>query len=275
MQVRKRRFKVLAVLRWADNPKNRVSAFRALQLLPGVGPATAARFYTGFEAGYFSWEGLRTNSSEFDALMLELGNAESPWAGQVGRVREWFEPILEQKYEAAQARAGDLWQLERIAQQFATRERFLTELALDPPQASGDLAGAPHRDEDYLVLSTVHSAKGQEWDAVHVLNVADGNFPSEYATGRAELIEEERRLLYVAMTRARSELSLIAPLRYYVTGQPRRGDAHVYGATSRFLSRAVMQCLQPVAWPEAAEAEAAPAGNSPAIDVASVLRGLW
>ena len=266
---------LLAVLRWADNPKNRVSAFRALQLLPGVGPATAARFYTGFEAGYFSWEGLRTNSSEFDALMLELGNAESPWAGQVGRVREWFEPILEQKYEAAQARAGDLWQLERIAQQFATRERFLTELALDPPQASGDLAGAPHRDEDYLVLSTVHSAKGQEWDAVHVLNVADGNFPSEYATGRAELIEEERRLLYVAMTRAKNELHLIAPLRYYVTGQPRRGDAHVYGATSRFLSRAVMQCLQPVAWPEAAEAEPAPAGNSPAIDVASVLRGLW
>ena len=266
---------LLAVLRWADNPKNRVSAFRALQLLPGVGPATAARFYTGFEAGYFSWEGLRTNSSEFDALMLELGNAESPWAGQVGRVREWFEPILEQKYEAAQARAGDLWQLERIAQQFATRERFLTELALDPPQASGDLAGAPHRDEDYLVLSTVHSAKGQEWDAVHVLNVADGNFPSEYATGRAELIEEERRLLYVAMTRAKNELHLIAPLRYYVTGQPRRGDAHVYGATSRFLSRAVMHCLQPVTWPEAAEAEAAPAGNSPAIDVASVLRGLW
>ena len=172
--------------------------------------------------------------------MMALGNPDTPWPGQVGRAREWFEPILEQKYDSAQARAGDLWQLERVAQQFASRERFLTELALDPPQASGDLAGAPHRDEDYLVLSTVHSAKGQEWDAVHVLNVADGNFPSEYATGRAELIEEERRLLYVAMTRAKSELHLIAPLRYYVTGQPRRGDAHVYGATSRFLTRAVM-----------------------------------
>jgi DNA helicase-2/ATP-dependent DNA helicase PcrA len=266
---------LLAVLRWADNPKNRVSAFRALQLQPGVGPATAARFYTRFEAGAFSWGELKTNSSEFDTLMAELGNAEGPWAGQVGRVREWFEPILEQKYEAAQARAGDLWQLERVAQQFASRERFLTELALDPPQASGDLAGAPYRDEDYLVLSTVHSAKGQEWDAVHVLNVADGNFPSEYATGRAELIEEERRLLYVAMTRARSELHLIAPLRYYVTGQARRGDAHVYGATSRFLTRAVMERLQPVTWPEADAAEAAPARDAPAVDVASVLRGLW
>ena len=159
--------------------------------------------------------------------------------------------------------------------QFAGRERFLTELALDPAQASGDLAGAPYRDEDYLVLSTVHSAKGQEWDAVHVLNVADGNFPSEYATGRAELIEEERRLLYVAMTRARSELHLIAPLRYYVTGQPRRGDAHVYGAASRFLTRAVMARLQPVTWPEADAAEAAPAREAPPIDVAASLRALW
>ena len=266
---------LLAVLRWADNPKNRVSAFRALQLLPSVGPATAARFFTRFEAGAFSWKELNTNNSEFNSLMTMLGNPDTPWPGQVGRVREWFEPILEQKYEAAQARSGDLWQLERVAQQFVTRERFLTELALDPPQASGDLAGAPHRDEDYLVLSTVHSAKGQEWDAVHVLNVADGNFPSEYATGRAELIEEERRLLYVAMTRAKSELHLIAPLRYYVTGQPRRGDAHVYGATSRFLTRALMQRLQPVVWPEADEAETAPAREAPPIDVAAALRGLW
>lgn len=119
-------------------------------------------------------------------------------------------------------RSGDLPQLERIAQQFPTRERFLSELALDPPQASSDLAGAPLLDEDYLVLSTIHSAKGQEWDAVHVLNVADGNFPLEFATGKAEQIEEERRLLYVAMTRAKTELHLIAPLRYYVTRQSRR-----------------------------------------------------
>jgi ATP-dependent DNA helicase UvrD/PcrA len=266
---------LLAVLRWADNPKNRVSAFRALQLLPGVGPTTAARLFTRFEAGAFSWKELKTSNAEFNSLMMMLGDPGAPWPGQVARVREWFEPILEQKYESAQARAGDLWQLERVAPQFDTRERFLTELALDPPRASGDLAGAPYRDEDYLVLSTVHSAKGQEWDAVHVLNVADGNFPSEYATGRAELIEEERRLLYVAMTRAKSELHLIAPLRYYVTQQPRRGDAHVYGATSRFLTRPVMRCLEPVAWPAADAAEAAPARDAPPVDVASVLRGLW
>ena len=118
-------------------------------------------------------------------------------------------------------RIGDLVQLERLAQQFATRDQFLAELALDPPAATGDLAGTPYLDEDYLVLSTVHSAKGQEWDAVYMLNVADGNFPSEFSTGRSDQIEEERRLLYVAMTRAKNDLHLIAPLKYYVTNQPK------------------------------------------------------
>src|SRR5207237_7019675 len=144
--------------------------------------------------------------------------------------RECYEPVLERKYDAAQVRAGDLEQLEKIATQFATRESFLTELALDPPQATGDRAGPPLLDEDFLVLSTVHSAKGQEWEAVHILNVADGNFPNEFSTGRSELIEEERRLLYVAMTRAKTDLHLIAPLKYYVAAQSRMGDRHVYGA---------------------------------------------
>jgi len=125
------------------------------------------------------------------------------------------------------------------------------------------------------VLSTIHSAKGQEWDAVYLLNVADGNFPSEFSTGRKELVEEERRLLYVALTRARSELHLVAPLRYYVTQQPKRGDAHVYGARSRFLTPAVMACLEPVTWPEAGERASMPAKDLPPVDVAAQLRGMW
>jgi DNA helicase II / ATP-dependent DNA helicase PcrA len=275
---------LLAVLRWADNPKNRVAAFRALQLLPGVGPATAERCFVHFEAAAHAWGTLAGFAappaageawSRFCALMTALAQPEGPWQGQLARVREWFEPILEQKYDSAQVRSGDLWQLERIAQQYDTRERFLTELALDPPRASGDLAGAPYLDEDYLVLSTIHSAKGQEWDAVHVLNVADGNFPSEFSTGRPELIEEERRLLYVAMTRAKSELHLIAPLRYYITQQPKRGDAHVYGATSRFMTRAVMRSLAQVTWPPAEGARQAPAREAAAVDVAGKLRAMW
>jgi DNA helicase-2/ATP-dependent DNA helicase PcrA len=207
--------------------------------------------------------------------MSALALPDGAWQGQVGRVREWFEPHLERIYEAAQVRAGDLLQLERIAQQFDTRERFLTELALDPPQASSELAGAPLLDEDFLILSTIHSAKGQEWEAVYVLNVADGNFPSDFSTGRTELIEEERRLLYVAMTRAKTSLHLIAPLRYYVAQQTRRGDRYVYGARSRFMTRAVMGQLEQVTWPAAEAVPTCPANDAPRVDIAARLRSMW
>jgi DNA helicase-2/ATP-dependent DNA helicase PcrA len=189
------------------------------------------------------------------------------------RVREWYEPHLERKYDLAHVRVQDLLQLEKLSGAFEKREAFLTELALDPPQATGDLSGAPYLDEDFLILSTVHSAKGQEWEAVHVLNVSDGNFPNEFSTGKPELVEEERRLLYVAMTRAKSELHLIAPLKYYVTGQARMGDRHVYGAKSRFLTSPVLSCMQSIAYGDPHEAEGARAGAR--VDVASALRGMW
>lgn len=262
---------LLAVLRWADNPKNRVAAFRALQLLPGVGPAGAARIFTGFEAGG-SWQALKTGSAELDQLMTYLAN--SPWEGQVQRVREWYTPHLERLYDSAQVRAGDLLQLEKISTKFSERSSFLTEMALDPPQATGDLSGEPYLDEDYLVLSTVHSAKGQEWEAVHILNVADGNFPSEFATGRADLVEEERRLLYVAMTRAKSDLHLIAPLKYYIASQSRMGDRHVYGAKSRFMTREVLKCMEPVSHGDVRDDEEILPGKAQ-VDVAASLRKMW
>jgi DNA helicase II / ATP-dependent DNA helicase PcrA len=230
--------------------------------VPGVGPATAAQAYTRFEVG--GWGSLDRLDPSLAALMGDLAVADAPWAGQVARVREWYAPHLERLYEQPQVRAGDLEQLERISGQFADRQSFLAELALDPPAASGDLSGDPHLDEDYLVLSTVHSAKGQEWDCVYLLNVSDGSFPSEFSTGKPELLEEERRLLYVAMTRAKRDLQLLAPLRYYVTQQPRLGDRHVYGAKSRFLTPAVTACLQELAW-----------ADSPAVDVAAKVRAMW
>jgi len=276
---------MLAVLRWADNPKNSLAGFRALQLLPGMGPATAERVLEGFAGTGFAWSllGLLPFSGAaadawrpFVTLMQRLTPPETPWQGQMMLVREWFQPHLERIYDSAQARAGDLEQLERIAQQFSTREQFLSEMALDPPQATGDVAGPPHLDEDFLILSTVHSAKGQEWDAVYVLNVADGEFPSEFSTGHADQIEEERRLLYVAMTRARNELHLIAPLKYYVTSQPKLGDRHVYGARSRFLSSTVMATLEAVAWPPGDQHVRGQAAGAPArVDVAGRLRALW
>jgi DNA helicase-2/ATP-dependent DNA helicase PcrA len=121
----------------------------------------------------------------------------------------------------------------------------------------------------------VHSAKGQEWDAVFVLNVTDGSFPSEFAGGKPAQIEEERRLLYVAMTRARRQLELVCPLRFHITQQPRYGDAHVYGARSRFLTRGVMQTLREVAAPgaEASDSELEVSGTR--IDAGARLRDLW
>ena len=271
---------LLAVLRWADNPKNRIAAFRALQLLPGMGPSTAERFVARFEHSGYAWSSLRDHCEQeawapFAALMVGLATAEGPWQGQVGRAREWFAPHLERIYDSAQVRMGDLVQLERLAQQFATRDQFLAELALDPPAATGDNSGTPYLDEDYLVLSTVHSAKGQEWDSVYVLNVADGNFPSEFSTGRSDQIEEERRLLYVAMTRAKNDLHLIAPLKYYVTNQPKNGDRHVYGAKSRFLTAAVMAALDAVTWPDVQEHRPGSAAATSRVNVAGKLRSMW
>src|SRR5207237_9474047 len=125
--------------------------------------------------------------------------------------------------------------LEHIAATYPSRERLLTELALDPPAATSDEAGTPGRDDDYLILSTIHSAKGQEWKPVHILNVVDGCIPSDMGNGTSEGIEEERRLLYVAMTRAKDHLHLIVPQRFYVHAQALHGDRHVYASRTRFI----------------------------------------
>jgi DNA helicase II / ATP-dependent DNA helicase PcrA len=206
-----------------------------------------------------------------------LGDPQRPWPGQVRQVRDWYQPHLERIYEHVHARVGDLDQLEQLSGQYPSRERFLTELTLDPPHATGDLSGRPVLDEDYLVLSTVHSAKGMEWDTVYVLNVVDGSFPSEFATGRTELIDEERRLLYVAMTRARNEPQLCAPLKFPLAQQPKNGDGHVYGARSRFLTDKVLKTMEPAAFQSAHLREPAKLGDgsTSTVDVSARLKAMW
>ena len=275
---------LLSLLRWADNPRNAVSGFRVLKLLPGIGPAVAQRALAHLEAGGHSPGALaafsppppaRTDFAEFCEVLCALADPRTPWPGQVGLARRWYEPQLERLYEASRARLGDLEQLEQLSTRFATRERFLSELALDPPAATGDWSRHASKDEDYVVLSTIHSAKGQEWDHVYVLNVADGNFPSEFAAGKPEAIDEERRLLYVAITRARNELHLCAPLRYAITQQPRTGDAHVYGAKSRFLTDAVLACFERRTPAAPALPDAPTPGEGPVVDVVAKLKTLW
>jgi DNA helicase-2/ATP-dependent DNA helicase PcrA len=279
---------LLSLLRFADNPRNRLAGFRVLQLLPGMGPASAQRCLTHIEehggclqaiasasvpaAAREDWPALAT-------LLLQLADAEQwvgGWAGQVTLARSWYEPHLERLHGNAHVRAGDLLQLEALATQYGDRESFLTGLTLDPPQSTGDEAATPHKDEDYLILSTVHSAKGQEWECVYTLNVVDGTFPNEFATESVAGIEEERRLLYVAMTRAKRNLDLIAPLRFYVTQQRRYGEQHLYGARSRFLTEPVLATLEQIAWSSVAASEVRePAATSVKIDAAAQMRAMW
>jgi DNA helicase-2/ATP-dependent DNA helicase PcrA len=277
---------LLSILKWADNPKNEIAAFRVLKLLPGMGPSNAARCFEYLACNDYSLaalDGFRAPAAAaqewpaFSELMASLANAdESGWQAQVTQARKWYLPQLERLYDGVDTREADLEQLEQISGRYPTRERFLTELTLDPPSAAGDRAGDPLLDEDYLVLSTVHSAKGQEWEAVFVLNVTDGNFPSEFSTGKPEMIEEERRLLYVAMTRAKRSLSLVTPLRFHVTQQRRDGDRHVYGARSRFMSDPVLATTERRFAGRSGE-DAASLGGRPTkhIDVAARMREMW
>jgi len=278
---------LLAVLRFADNPRNRLAGFRVLQLLPGMGPANAEKASEVLVAAGYRWSALaewsppaaaREHWGRLVELLVAIGGESAPWAGQVEQVRLWLQPQLERLYDNPVPRLGDLEMLGRLAAQHESRASFVTELTLDPPQATGDLAGPPLLDEDYLVLSTVHSAKGQEWDAVYLLNVTDGSFPSEFATGRPESIEEERRLLYVAMTRARDELHLLAPVRFYVTQQSPQGDRYVHGARSRFMTAEVLATLEQASWPDepaGGPTAAGPVAGGLSIDLAARLRELW
>src|SRR5436305_9600942 len=157
------------------------------------------------------------------------------WPAELDLVCRWYGPHMERIHEDAAMRQADLAQLAQIASTYPSRERFLTELTLDPPQATSAEAGVPLLDEDYLILSTIHSAKGQEWRAVFVLNAVDGCIPSDLATGSSAEIEEERRLLYVAMTRAKDHLHLVVPQRFYAHQQRAGGDRHMYAARTRFI----------------------------------------
>jgi DNA helicase-2/ATP-dependent DNA helicase PcrA len=242
----------LALLRLADNPADRLSWFRWLQLLDGVGPAIARRVLEALEpdAGGLvevlgRWPGaqeaLPAEAREPAAAVIDALSAvsgERAAGVRAERLRDALAPIVAAHYPDGPVRLQDLDALVGGAGQASDLGRFVAELVLDPPASSSDLARDGSLDEDWLVLSTVHSAKGLEWRAVHVLALYDGNFPSDLSAGDREAIDEERRLLYVALTRAQRELHLHVPVRYY--HRPRgNDDGHGYGKPSRFLTEEV------------------------------------
>jgi DNA helicase-2/ATP-dependent DNA helicase PcrA len=278
---------VLAILKWADNPRNRMAGFRVLRLLPGVGPATASRFLDTLAAApdvrktmalFAPPPSIAADWRAFAALIVALDERSADWPADIDAVIRWYDPHFERIFDDAFVRRGDLVQLQHVASTYASRERVLTELTLDPPGATSDEAGAPGKDDDYLILSTIHSAKGQEWKAVHVLNVVDGCIPSDMATGSTAEIEEERRLLYVAMTRAKDDLDLISPQRFFVRQQSAHGDRHVYALRSRFIPEALtgfFDAHAPAAEASAAAHAAEPPRQSAPIDVGARIRARW
>ncbi|MCC2674695.1 MAG: ATP-dependent helicase [Ramlibacter sp.] len=276
---------VMALLRFAQNPRSRMTGFRVAQLVPGVGAATATRLLDAMAEASDPHRALQSFEAPAQAkeewaqlasLFAKLNDAELAWPADMELAKSWYLPVLERLHEDAAVRKLDVEQLARLAAGYGSRERFLTELTLDPPEATSDQIGPPLRDEDYLILSTIHSAKGQEWKAVHVLSVVDGCIPSDMATGTTEEIEEERRLLYVAMTRAREQLHLLVPQRFYVTQQSGGGDRHMYAGRTRFISEGMAARFEQVTWPEAIVVRPGIAQpQAPVMQVRSRARAAW
>jgi DNA helicase-2/ATP-dependent DNA helicase PcrA len=274
---------MLALLRFVENPRDRVAGFRLMHLLPGVGPASAQRVLDHMAdaqnpiAALAQFPAPPRAAADWPAFVATMADLRrSDWPADLERARLWYEPHLERIHEDAETRRADLIQLEQIASGYPSRERFLTELTLDPPDATSDQAGVPLLDEDYLILSTIHSAKGQEWKSVFVLNVVDGCLPSDLGVGTSAEIEEERRLLYVAMTRAKDDLHLMVPQRFFTHGQNALGARHVYAARTRFIPDRLLELFERTGWPLATTATAArSASNAPRIDVGARMRGMW
>jgi DNA helicase-2/ATP-dependent DNA helicase PcrA len=241
---------LMAFLRLAENPRDMVSGTRLLPLLPGIGPGKARQLMEtllGSGGNFNIWSEWKPPAGAAKlwpaliALLLDLTRTTDDLPTQIHRVRMFYMPLLEAKYDHVEPRLRDLEQLEVIASRYRSRSRMLLELTLDPPSSTQDLAGPPVLDDDYLVLSTIHSAKGLEWDAVYVIHASDGNIPSDMATKNPEEIEEERRLFYVALTRAKNWLYVCFPLRYYWPG---RGDSHGFAQRTRFLPNGLLKCFE-------------------------------
>jgi len=284
---------LVALLRMLDNPGDELAWFRVLRLLEGVGPATARKMMDELGVGGDgpsplasllaaaptvpgpARDELASLRSTLAACAGDQSSSPPPLGVQVDHLRRWLEPVILRRYDAPAARCGDLERLAEEAASASSRGGFVADLVLDPPARTGDLAGPPSLDDDWLVLSTVHSAKGGEWDVVHIIHAADGMFPSDLATGNVESLAEERRLFYVAVTRARDALEVNVPLRYH-HHRDRLDDKHHYAPLSRFLSPAVrglMDTVEVCSLPEFAGVGAADATAVAAVD--AMLADLW
>lgn len=275
---------LMAMLRILDNPRDELAWHRVLQLIPGIGPATARRIMGDltsdgaaplrrFGSGSFPVVAeARPLVLELQAALVECSTSDAGPGADIERLLPFARSVIERGYDDAAVRMADLVQLGNIAGSYADRSRFLAEITLDPPRSTTDVV-APHLDDDYLILSTIHSAKGGEWPVVYVIHAADGNIPSDMALNEPGGIAEEQRLFYVALTRAKDRLYVSFPQRFY---QRRFGGSagHSYAVPSRFLTPARDRFDPQVAGVPAAETDggATRVGPDP---VAGALESLW
>jgi len=275
---------LISILRIIENPKDEMAWFRILQLLKGVGPVTAQKVFQYLAANGYAPSSL-TNLTNLGATKEEImalinlvndiqAMGQSAPAAQIERIAKFYVPLLENNYEDPVPRAADIEHLGQIASRYDTRQQFLTEIILDPPASTGDLAGPPIKDEDWLVLSTIHSAKGLEWDAVYLIHAADGNLPADMATGSESEVEEELRLTYVAMTRARDFLYVLWPLRYY-SRSAGVSDNHSYAQCCRFFTKDVVNTMDCIAPPNEDREKDVPDSSSIRTNILNHIQQMW
>lgn len=274
---------LIAFLRLVENPRDEMAWFRVLQLMEGIGSGTASRAVRyvvehgndprsvrGFKVRAAAKENMAGFADMLDDIVA-MG-PRNP-ALQVERIRKFYDPLLHRLYENPGARARDLVSLEQIASGYRTRREFLVDLQLDPPNSTSDIAGPPYKNDDWLVLSTIHSAKGCEWDVVYLIHAADGFLPSDMAAGSTEEIEEELRLTYVALTRAKTFLYISWPLRYYYKWYALT-DNSTYAQLCRFFTPDVLKTLDEVRL-EQGLGEDGVSETAANRDIAARIRGMW
>jgi DNA helicase-2/ATP-dependent DNA helicase PcrA len=275
---------LISFLRIIENPRDEIAWFRVLQLLNGVGPVTAASVVDHMRSNVFNLNSItsfkapsavRKEITEFGSVLIDLVKIGDENPGmQIERIRQFYKPLLWRNHENPEPRENDIEYLGVLAAGYKSRRQFLADLILDPPTSTGDLAGPPIKDEDWLVLSTIHSAKGLEWDVVYLIHAADGCLPSDMSTGGDEEIEEELRLAYVAMTRARDFLYVLWPQRYYLRPFG-LSDRHNYAQCSRFFTDEVMQTMEDVALGRKMEVEDTGIQKDWKGDIAKRIRYMW
>ena len=273
---------MVSFLRILQNPRDEVAWFRVLQLISGVGPATAAAALTHMAASGHSPSALasfqappsaRKDIRRLASLMSELSAGNSVPAALIETISAFYTPLLKENYEDPAPRENDIAHLGQLASGYTSLEAFLDDLVLDPPISTGDLAGPPLKDEDWLVLTTIHSAKGLEWDAVYLIHAADGCLPSDMSTGSREETDEELRLTYVAMTRAKDFLYVLWPLRYYVRPSSTT-DRHMYSQRCRFFTEEVVATMEQRSHGTDEKRDELPQATADT-DIAARIRAIW